>query len=510
MAPIAIFAKSRACFRLKNFKSISTFVHLHQEAELAEPHGAAPPLPPNPATGSPRYNENWRSPLPASSAGDGALIPVGLGVFQHTYGSPMQTLSQSLDAESLMNQFASWTTTQRWEDVKQLFEFWTRSLDKNGKLNKPDVNLYNQYLRANLMIGATSGELLHLLTQMEDFLIVPNTASYNIVLKAMRRDGETIAAGKLIERMLEIGKEHKESLPDHESYDQVIFVHISRGQIDAALKYIDLTLKSGCMLSLNAFVDCVRHCVNNSRLDTAVSIIERCKKNDQNKSLCLPWRLCNHMADVAMESDNSELTFYALEFMAKWIAQGENAGPPVFFSANEGLVISALGTAGRTYNSGLVDGSWAVLKRSLRQKKAPSPEAYLAKIYAHANLGNLPKAFSTLHEFEKAHGHSNHEIGQDLFSPFYSLNPLVVACTKNGFTTLDSVYYQLENLSRGDPPYKSVAALNCVIVGCANIWDVERAYQTFNAIDTTFGLIPDVHSYNGLICAFGKLGKVAQ
>lgn len=72
------------------------------------------------------------------------------------------------------------------------------------------------------------------------------------------------------------------------------------------------------------------------------------------------------------------------------------------------------------------------------------------------------------------------------------------------------VYYQLENLSRGDPPFKSVAALNCVILGCANIWDIERAYQTFNAIDTTFGLTPDVHSYNCLICAFGKLGKVAH
>lgn len=70
------------------------------------------------------------------------------------------------------------------------------------------------------------------------------------------------------------------------------------------------------------------------------------------------------------------------------------------------------------------------------------------------------------------------------------------------------VYYQLENLSRADPPYKSVAALNCVILGCANIWDVDRAYQTFSAIAATFGLTPNIHSYNALICAFGKLSKV--
>lgn len=72
------------------------------------------------------------------------------------------------------------------------------------------------------------------------------------------------------------------------------------------------------------------------------------------------------------------------------------------------------------------------------------------------------------------------------------------------------VYHQLENLSRADPPYKSIAALNCIILGSANIWDVDRAYQTFAAIEATFGLTPDIHSYNALLCAFGKLGKVTS
>ncbi|KAL2455394.1 Pentatricopeptide repeat-containing protein, partial [Abeliophyllum distichum] len=307
--------------------------------------------------------------------------------------------------------------------------------------------------------------------------------------------------------MLQTGKEFKESLPDDESFDLVIGMLLVANQIDAALKYIDLTLKAGYMLSMNVFTECVRSCVQNVRLDTLVSVIERCKKMDQNKSLCPPWGACNYIADVAMQADNSELTYYALEFMAKWIARGENARPPVQLSVDEGLVVSALGTAGRTYNSKLLDGSWAILKRSLRQKKIPNPESYLGKLYAHASLGNLQKAFGTLHELETAYGTSTEEAAEDLFSPFTSLNPLVMACSKNAFVTLDSVYYQLENLSRADPPYKSVAALNCIILGCANIWDVDRAYQTFNAIDATFGLTPNIHSYNALICAFGKLSK---
>ncbi|KAL2226244.1 UNVERIFIED_CONTAM: Pentatricopeptide repeat-containing protein, mitochondrial [Sesamum indicum] len=498
-------AKSGLLIRGRTFKCISTCVHLRQEAQLAEP---PPSLPPNPAFGSPLYKENWRSPIASASPAEAAaLIPVSLGFLRLDSTAQIQSLSQMLDAKSLMDQFADWMTLKRWAHVKQLFELWIRSLDNSGKPNKPDVNLYNHYLRANLMMGTSAGELLDLVAQMDDYGIMPNTASFNLVLKAMQQAGETQAAEKLIERMLQTGTEYKDSLPDDESYDLIVGMLLSANQIDSALKYIDLTLESGYMLSMSAFLRCVQSCVNNGRLDTLVSIIERCKKMDQNKSLCPPWHICNYIADVAMRSDNSKLTYYALEFMTKWIARGENATPAVLLSVDEGLVVSVLGTAGRTYNSRLLSGSWVALKCSLRQKKVPNPESYIAKIYAHANIGNLQKAFSALHEFEAAHGHSNQEDGEGLFSPFYSLNPLVMACCRKGFTTLDTVYYQLERLSLADPPYKSIAALNCVILGCANIWDIDRAYQTFSAIDATFGLTPDIHSYNALICAFAKRSK---
>ncbi|ONM59420.1 Pentatricopeptide repeat-containing protein mitochondrial [Zea mays] len=142
-------------------------------------------------------------------------------------------------------------------------------------------------------------------------------------------------------------------------------------------------------------------------------------------------------------------------------------------------------------------------------KRAPTPETYLAKIYAHSSIGQLQRAFGTLHEFENAYGNSK-DVDLELFSPFTSLHPLVVACCKDGFSTLDLVYVQLENLSHADPPYKSVAALNCVILGCANIWDINRAYETFVAIKEKFELSPDIHSYNALLCAFGKLKQTGE
>ncbi|CAL9072063.1 unnamed protein product [Musa textilis] len=488
-------------------RSISAFPFLSQEPQPQEPPSSpaasASPLPPSPSTGSPFYQENWRSPNPAPGVGPlvggQSLVPMGPSATAR-----MMAFSQTLDVSSLMNVFADWMTSQRWSDVKQLFEFWIRSLDASGKPNKPDVHLFNHYLRANLMMNATAGELLDLVAQMQEYQIAPNTASYNLVLKAMFQARESEAAEKLVDRMLQTG-----TTPDDESYNLVIGLLILMNQIDSALKYMDLTIKSGYMISSSVFMDCVRSCVNAGKLDTLASIIEKCKTTDQNKALCPSWNLCNYIADVALQADHSKLAYFSLEFLARWIVRGEIARPPVLLSAEEGLAVSALGAAGRTYNSTLLDAAWSILRRSLRQKRAPSPETYLAKIYAHSSLGQLQRAFASLNEFETVYGNSE-EVDQELFSPFTSLYPLVVACCKNGFSTLDSVYIQLENLSRADPPYKSVAALNCVILGCANIWDLDRAYETFEAISEKIGMTPDVHSYNALICAFGKLKKTAE
>jgi hypothetical protein len=72
----------------------------------------------------------------------------------------------------------------------------------------------------------------------------------------------------------------KESLPDNESYELVVDMLFLTDEIDAALKYLDLALKSGYMLSTKVFTECVKSCVDKGRLDTLVSIIERCKVDD--------------------------------------------------------------------------------------------------------------------------------------------------------------------------------------------------------------------------------------
>ncbi|MBA0592878.1 hypothetical protein Gorai_009844 [Gossypium raimondii] len=186
-----------------------------------------------------------------------------------------------------MNHFADLMIQQCWIDVKELFEFWVRSLDENGKPNKFDVNLYNHYLRANLMIGASARDLFDFVAQMDDFEHVPNLASFNLILKAMRQAKETEAAEKLLDD----------------------------ATVEAALKYIDMALQSGYKLSIKVFTECIACCVSQGQLDTLVMLIERCRLDDLLIAKCY-----FEYAEAVMQADNSKLSFYDLEFMAKWIA----------------------------------------------------------------------------------------------------------------------------------------------------------------------------------------------
>ncbi|GAA0168668.1 hypothetical protein LIER_43823 [Lithospermum erythrorhizon] len=189
MPSMSILTRSRPLIsKSPFFKSISTFPFLSQHPLISDdpPPPSAAESPPQP----PFSASNWRNPNPNSGSTSPTLTPLTI----------IQSTAQTSDAASLMNLFADWMTSQRWNDMKNMFEVWIRSLDKNGKPYKPDVGLYNHYLRANLMIGASAGVMLDLVEGMEGFGIVPNTASFNLVLKAMAQGRETKAADKLLER----------------------------------------------------------------------------------------------------------------------------------------------------------------------------------------------------------------------------------------------------------------------------------------------------------------------
>uniref|UniRef100_A0A804UES8 Pentatricopeptide repeat-containing protein n=1 Tax=Zea mays TaxID=4577 RepID=A0A804UES8_MAIZE len=302
--------------------AISSSRALSQQPELSpdpttgapDPAGAAP-LPPNPSTGSPLYSQNWRNPAAANPPS--SLLPTVAAGSSFGAQHRMAAFYDKPDAAGLKETFAKYMAEQRWEDMKLLFDHWVRSLDAaTGKPNHPDVDLFNHYLRANLMTGAVPHEMLDLADHMREFELEPNSASYNLVLKSMVADKESYGAEKLIERMLQTG-----TVPDEESYNLVVGLLIRQNLVDSSLKYLDLMLKSGYTPSLTVFTDYIQACVRSGRLDTLTSIIQKCKTADKIKVLCPQWAWCIDISEAAFEANNSKLALFALEFLARWIVR---------------------------------------------------------------------------------------------------------------------------------------------------------------------------------------------
>jgi hypothetical protein len=114
-----------------------------------------------------------------------------LRFLQQSLSSRVQALSQTLEVESMMVMMSELTRTPippscRWADTKELFEYWIRSLDRAGKPNKPDVNIYNHYLRANLMTNAMAADLLDLVAQMEEQFGFSLVVSLRVTLRGVR------------------------------------------------------------------------------------------------------------------------------------------------------------------------------------------------------------------------------------------------------------------------------------------------------------------------------------
>lgn len=209
-----------------------------------------------------------------------------------------------------------------------------------------------------------------------------------------------------------------------------------------------------------------------------------------------------------------------------------------------------------------------VFSLDLLAHKGPNPASYSARVHACASAGDFETAVNTVHDMELAFSSLQDSKGLEILSPCSSLWPLVLAIAQAGPGALDvvsksiawlwwlcyrrscqifrfravclislksleycslwhnqlswvvlvliwSIYcclqacYKLAEI-HGSGRAVSLAAIKCVLQGCANIWDVYCACQTFEAISSTFGLTPDIHSINALLDAFGKVKKVGR
>ncbi|OAE33294.1 hypothetical protein AXG93_1200s1560 [Marchantia polymorpha subsp. ruderalis] len=388
------------------------------------------------------------SVLPHPAAG----LPAGL--------SPPSNVG-SLSLEFLGREMSNLLSLGKLEETIRLFEEWVKSPGLDGKPKVPNLMVYNLLLHAKLRIGADPRNLLQVLKEMEMSEAQPDGDSYNFVIVLCALD-----------RRLDAGLKHLQSM-------------YNRGYVPSKTTYNELLLTATRL----------------HRTRVAVSLLKDLKKYNvapQVQSIA-------ELAVAATEVDDSECALLALRVLS----ESELSKSVRNLTMDEGGIHAILSCAARAADIELSTEAWSMLRASFRGTKTPRPSSYHARIHALAAGGDFDTAFSTLHEMQEAYNDTEYAADTNIFSPFTSLRPLVLACTRGGAAALDAAYYKLAEMHAAGKPV-ALAAINCVIQGCSNIWDYDRAYQTFEAIGTTFGLMPDVHSCNALLDVFGKNRKTSE
>ncbi|XVF62288.1 hypothetical protein PTKIN_Ptkin08bG0205500 [Pterospermum kingtungense] len=84
----------------------------------------------------------------------------------------------------------------------------------------------------------------------------------------------------------------------------------------------------------------------NGKANKSTIVLMNASQNRATRAFMDYDSISQAIVEIAMEVENGKLAFYAFEFIVKWIAWGENTSLPFLLSVDEGLIVSALATAG--------------------------------------------------------------------------------------------------------------------------------------------------------------------
>ncbi|KAG0569430.1 hypothetical protein KC19_6G090200 [Ceratodon purpureus] len=411
---------------------------------------------------------------------------------------PALTPIEKLDEMGLAREMSNALSHQKMEETVRLYDEWVKLTDAAGNPNKPNILVYNLLLHAKLRLGAHPEVMFRIVSEMEKAGVTPTQLSFNFLLRSVFRQRDSKSAELILEKMERAGPEAQ---PDGDAYNFVIALCALNRRIPAALKHMQAMYERNLVPSKTTYNEVLLACARVHRTQAAVVVLKQLEAHQivpQTQTLV-------ELVIAATEVDDAECSLIALQHLNK--SSPSNAVQPLVM--DEGSIVAILGTAARSSNAALAKEAWELLKLSVGSARAPNPAAYMALVHALSSSQQFDAAFLTLAEMQSLYGTPQSAEDLEVLSPFSSLRPLVLALAQLGPAGLDGAYFKLAEMHANGQPVP-LAAINCVILGCANIWDADRAYQTFESINGTFGLRPDVHSINALLDAFGKNRKTVE
>ncbi|KAG0625771.1 hypothetical protein M758_2G080100 [Ceratodon purpureus] len=432
----------------------------------------------------------------------GSSVAKGPGFSMPSGFKPVVPVAQTpvgkLDGIGLAREMSNALSHQKMDETVRLYDEWVKLTDAEGNPNKPNILVYNLLLHAKLRLGAHPDVMWRIVHEMEREGVTPTHLTYNFLLRSVFRHRDSKSAELILEKMERAGPEAQ---PDGDAYNFVIALCALNRRIPSALRHMQSMYERNLVPSKTTYNEVLLGCARVHRTQTAVAVMKQMKAHQIVPQI----QTLIELVISATEGDDAECALAALQYLNN----RSNPKPVQPLVMDEGSVVAILGTAARSANAELAKEAWELLKLSVGSTRAPHPAGYMALVHALSTSQQFDAAFLAIAEMQSLFGTPQNAEELDILSPFSSLKPLVLSLSQLGPAGLDGAYFKLAEMHSSGQPVP-LAAINCVILGCASIWDADRAYQTFESIGSTFGLRPDVHSINALLEAFGKNRKTVE
>ncbi|KAJ8903986.1 hypothetical protein NDN08_000516 [Rhodosorus marinus] len=360
--------------------------------------------------------------------------------------------------------------------------FYVKSTSPTENRFDPDRS---SYLYAIAACGKTDYSMLgnKLLEELEKKGIVPHELEYRSILEACSNRGELHLCLDIIERMKQMGLK-----PSVDCYNQVLLTMCRNGQMTSAERIVNEMTKQGVSPNQDTYEALVNGHVSVGKFSSAM---EQLKKGESALGIMHPVTYVNILGDLA-ENVSTHMVAELLRKLDRAATRYKLEDKQIPL----GLYSSLICAASRHLDGKLSLSLWSKMRRQYPDNIA-QPAGYSA-VNCLGRLGRFEDAFEILQEMSAA----------GVKPSIVNLRGLVRGCKKSP-KEADRAYYLLSDM-KAQGKTVNLPEVNVILNACAEMGDIDRTYQTFEALQKEFGLKPSIESFNALFTAVRMSGQLSK
>lgn len=327
----------------------------------------------------------------------------------------------------------------------------------------PNVGSVNTVANAHARNGEARACLELLERSFSEFKVVPNALVLNSALRSCIAGPDLKTSATIFSLF-----EKHDVEPTGSTYAFLISTHARGGSMHRAMDYLNTMKELGMKLNDSTFGILIRNAIRLNAIRIVSAILEQAIVDKPVLDLATVY---NALTMCARERD-AHATRMAYGIFRQQFADSQ---------LDRGLWLQLFDTVYARSDSELLQMLLQDCPAELLRTSSALSEAAAA---AHAACGHWKEAWSCV--FGASH---NMKDSQD------ALVPLMRAAANAGVDGVDQAYFALLDVAPRPVP---AACMDAIVLGCALLGDVERAFATFQEY-AAVGAAPDAHSYAFLI-----------